>query len=1340
MEVILGLMFGATALGYVVWGLVSPFVVLSLKNRIADLEQRLRLRERDLLELQIREAQAARVAAAPPASHTVEPATSQTVEPDAAPKQMVPPTVLPPVTPTYRDNRLRTLLRDHPAVVEHLTQTPREEVSPAVQLTGEPMAGPASEPPLPSASEPFTNRSAGNVSSVDVAERFPTTREIPNAGNAAVSSGPPPAVVVDDEPSTLEEILAGKWLTWVGALAVIIGTGFGFKYAIENNWVGPTERVVIGILSGLICFAGGTFAITRKYVYLAQGLTGAALGILYLSLHAAFGWYGILSYEAAFLGMILTTASGLSFAGYFNVQPTAVLGMLGGFLTPAMLWPQHDPMWTLFPYLLMLDLGVLLIAGVRRWAGLEILAFGGTLWIWLSWHHHFYKVESLEATAGWMTSFLVLFSLLSVWHNVIRKRTAMAGDFFLILATPTVYFTALYALTFNLLPDWQGEFALGMMLFYAALAGLAGVWHPAGRSVIAALAGLAATFLILAAPLELTGHWVTICWIAQAVLLVELGLYFREKALLWTGLGLLAKVQVILLIYFLGTLADPIHFQTAFVRIQLHLIGRPELPLDAAESWRSLINGRSLSYLADVIGFAVLAWELSRRRREQQLHELLPQSDACLLWLNVTVPVMALSMIVIETFVWGVIWRWDAATIVSAWTIWTALLACALIFWSQLFLTRGIEALGWILFVLVALFVGYDTLEAFAVCNLGTLIPPHRLHAYWMLNPRGISFLAVVGAAGLVSLIYTAFPRRDLDMEGNTETVTAARLGRLFGTAAFGCGLGLCLLETYVWGVHHQWSSSKLLAANAIWTTAFLIGATAWRAWFRAVWVNGVATATFALLELFILLNAATALGILRLGVNLPIDLVGERWLLNPRAIGALIATFGVASAAYVYRRMAARSVVSSTADGELSRTFGSAAYTTGLGLALLETWVWGQSQGWQSATVLSGLAAWSTLFMVGAVAWRIALRSAWVDQLVVATFVLLEALLVFNTLGTATQVTQTRGATPLLTGDWWLFNPRGVGFLLAILGCSLAAGSYSRDRSLNSPQQRTWGMAHTLGVAAYLTGLALVILETCVWGTPHGWLIGTLLSSGTVWISLFGVGLVAWRSYYRTADFDGLILLIYGSLALVVCWLAVGTLDSLALISRGAPTQFQLPVEYWFWNPRFLGFLVSVLASAISAGLYHQCDRIDGQSPDQSRDTDPKLQFDQLFAIAAYITGVIMFTLEVYAQGTSRDWRTTTSLGITLVWTIYATLTLIAGIYWRSGWLRVFSLGLFVLTVVKVFLFDIWLLETAIRVFAFISLGIALLLVSFLYRRYRDRIRSWMAPHLDERGESYGE
>ena len=105
------------------------------------------------------------------------------------------------------------------------------------------------------------------------------------------------------------------------------------------------------------------------------------------------------------------------------------------------------------------------------------------------------------------------------------------------------------------------------------------------------------------------------------------------------------------------------------------------------------------------------------------------------------------------------------------------------------------------------------------------------------------------------------------------------------------------------------------------------------------------------------------------------------------------------------------------------------------------------------------------------------------------------------------------------------------------------------------------------------------------------------------------------------------------------------------------------------------------------------------------------------------------MFTIEAMAQGAARHWQTETSLAITLSWTAYALGTLVAGIYWRSGTVRVLALSVFLLTVAKVFLFDIWHLNTVIRFFAFGSLGVTLLLVSFLYRHYRERIRSWIAP-----------
>ena len=55
------------------------------------------------------------------------------------------------------------------------------------------------------------------------------TGRSPHPTSQATRSAAATKPLTGDESSTLEEILAGKWLTWVGALAVIIGAGFGFK-------------------------------------------------------------------------------------------------------------------------------------------------------------------------------------------------------------------------------------------------------------------------------------------------------------------------------------------------------------------------------------------------------------------------------------------------------------------------------------------------------------------------------------------------------------------------------------------------------------------------------------------------------------------------------------------------------------------------------------------------------------------------------------------------------------------------------------------------------------------------------------------------------------------------------------------------------------------------------------------------------------------------------------------------------------------------------------------------------------------------------------------------------
>ncbi len=106
----------------------------------------------------------------------------------------------------------------------------------------------------------------------------------------------------------------------------MVGAGLFLKYAINEGWLGNTGRVALGILGGVATFVGAAFAMKKDYRVLAEGLAGAAIGILYFSLFAASEHlYNLLPMNAVYAGMILVTAAGLSFAGVFASQPTAVL-------------------------------------------------------------------------------------------------------------------------------------------------------------------------------------------------------------------------------------------------------------------------------------------------------------------------------------------------------------------------------------------------------------------------------------------------------------------------------------------------------------------------------------------------------------------------------------------------------------------------------------------------------------------------------------------------------------------------------------------------------------------------------------------------------------------------------------------------------------------------------------------------------------------------------------------------------------------------------------------------------------------------------------------------------
>ncbi|MEO5928348.1 MAG: DUF2339 domain-containing protein, partial [Candidatus Kapaibacterium sp.] len=74
-------------------------------------------------------------------------------------------------------------------------------------------------------------------------------------------------------------------------------------------------------------------------------------------------------------------------------------------------------------------------------------------------------------------------------------------------------------------------------------------------------------------------------------------------------------------------------------------------------------------------------------------------------------------------------------------------------------------------------------------------------------------------------------------------------------------------------------------------------------------------------------------------------------------------------------------------------------------------------------------------------------------------------------------------------------------------------------------------------------------------------------------------------------------------------------------------------------------------------------------------------------------------------------------------IWLCYSALLMVVGIARSVKVLRIIAFGLFGLTILKIFIYDLSFLDTLYRIFSFIGLGVILLLISFLYSRYKDLI-----------------
>lgn len=400
-------------------------------------------------------------------------------------------------------NRAEELSRRLGRLEAEVSELKSAAVQGLMQQRPKPAPAPASAPPPPApAPEPVRKQS-------------PPPREI-----AVPPPPPPPPVPVPEvirpvepeaEPVFAEEekgpsinweqFMGVKMFAWVGGLALFLGIAFFVKYSFDNNLVPPALRAALGFLAGLGLLVGGLLMSRKNYPALSQTLCATGVVVLYAVTFACralyhFEFFGPMP---TFLLMALITTVAFLLAARLNALVVAILGMLGGFLTPILLSTGQDNPFGLFGYIAILDAGLILVALNRRWFFLTALAALATVLMQIGWAGKFFEAGKYFEGNKIFTALAVLsgFQILYLAANALARRRQQS-DWWLAgsaigLAATTLCFAGWF-LSFPTLAERPALMFSFVFLIDSSVAGLALLDHKTANAH--AVAGVAVFALL----------------------------------------------------------------------------------------------------------------------------------------------------------------------------------------------------------------------------------------------------------------------------------------------------------------------------------------------------------------------------------------------------------------------------------------------------------------------------------------------------------------------------------------------------------------------------------------------------------------------------------------------------------------------------------------------------------------------------------------------------------------------------------------------------------------------------------------------------------------------------
>lgn len=322
----------------------------------------------------------------------------------------------------------------------------------------------------------------------------------------------------------MEKFIGENLINKIGIAILVLGISFFVKFAIDQNWINETGRVFIGLLCGGILIVVA-HRLSKNYRSFSSVLMGGGLTVFYFTIAFAYHQYHLLSQSTSFSIMIVITVFAVLLSIWYDRIELAILATIGGFITPFLVSNGQGNYIVLFTYLGILNAGLIVLAYAKSWRILNFIGFLFTFIIYSLWLNNEWDTLPFPAKGVFLfaTLFYIMFVTMNLIHHVLRGSLFKAFDFIILLSINLFYYAAGMLILEHIdAARYKGLFTASLGLFNLLLTFFFYKKEKIDKNFVYFLIGLTLSYISLTGPVQFKGHFITLFWGTETVLLIWL--------------------------------------------------------------------------------------------------------------------------------------------------------------------------------------------------------------------------------------------------------------------------------------------------------------------------------------------------------------------------------------------------------------------------------------------------------------------------------------------------------------------------------------------------------------------------------------------------------------------------------------------------------------------------------------------------------------------------------------------------------------------------------------------------------------------------------------------------